>query len=318
MVISLATVYRFVLKHEKEMDRYGVGALKARITTPAATRGFLENGRTVNGDIPSMTDATQTDRNILSRIKSFTYRCRHLSSREISRSTIGSISNSGRSNSRAVLYRTLAYTAAYFLSFLASYVLYVMWIVNRRSWLPFELKVFREIFFPLQGLYNFLIFLYPRVLHAKRSRGVGGTSISWWGALVKAFWSKGGCDRRSSMLRQRSNGHFGGSGRTGPRAFSRRRSSHGTHSRNQAQYLQGAMSLPQKGEEKDLEEEKCEVQQISLDDSQDSDDDHIFGMPLYERNAPSNHVQDPREDALFVMCGAQEEEDKEEGAKEEG
>jgi len=46
---------------------------------------------------------------------------------------------------------------------------------------------FAAIFMPLQGLYNWLIFMYPKVIAEKHR----STNVSWWRASCRAFWSKG-------------------------------------------------------------------------------------------------------------------------------
>ncbi len=45
-----------------------------------------------------------------------------------------------------------------------------------------------NVFNPLQGLFNFLIYIHPKVMNAKNK---GGNGITWSQAFAKAFWSTG-------------------------------------------------------------------------------------------------------------------------------
>jgi len=54
--------------------------------------------------------------------------------------------------------------------------------------------VLARIFFPLQGFFNFLVFIYPKVMHEKTSRR--NNAISWYRAFLKAVQSRGARVRR--------------------------------------------------------------------------------------------------------------------------
>lgn len=51
------------------------------------------------------------------------------------------------------------------------------------------LSVLARIFFPLQGFFNFLVFIYPKVMHEKTSQR--NNAISWYRTFLKAVQSRG-------------------------------------------------------------------------------------------------------------------------------
>ena len=67
--------------------------------------------------------------------------------------------------------------------------------------LPFHYLV--RLFLPLQGLFNLIIYMWPKVISAKSKKRGGGKTVSWCEAINEAFWSRGN-DGRTKGLRQRS------------------------------------------------------------------------------------------------------------------
>ena len=53
---------------------------------------------------------------------------------------------------------------------------------------------------PLQGLFNFVIYMHPMVVHSKRQQ----PGTSWWQAINYAFWSRGE-DNRRGLVRHSSS-----------------------------------------------------------------------------------------------------------------
>ena len=85
-----------------------------------------------------------------------------------------------------ILNRALAYTLAFFLTFLFPI------IISTRTLIGYEsgpaLSILARMLFPLQGFFNFLVFIHPKVLHAKRR---SRENITWFGAFKKAIQSRG-------------------------------------------------------------------------------------------------------------------------------
>jgi hypothetical protein len=91
--------------------------------------------------------------------------------------------NRTNSNSRAILHKAVAYSLAYLLAWgwaIVSLILTVAGVeISSVMW------YFMAIFMPLQGFYNLLIFVHPRVVKIKTS---GGSSLSWHRAFVRVLW----------------------------------------------------------------------------------------------------------------------------------
>ena len=62
---------------------------------------------------------------------------------------------------------------------------------------------------PLQGLFNFLVFMSPKVRSAKRSRR-GEENLTWRQAFIKAYMSRG--ERRRRTVRNTTSRNTRGSG----------------------------------------------------------------------------------------------------------
>jgi hypothetical protein len=91
--------------------------------------------------------------------------------------------NRTNSNSRAILHKAVAYSLAYLLAWgwaIVSLILTVAGVeISSVMW------YFMAIFMPLQGFYNLLIFVHPRVVKIKTS---GGSSLSSHRAFVRVLW----------------------------------------------------------------------------------------------------------------------------------
>ncbi|KAL7475146.1 hypothetical protein ACHAW6_001072 [Cyclotella cf. meneghiniana] len=91
--------------------------------------------------------------------------------------------------SRIVLHRAMAYTSFFFLTWTAI-VIYIGVDSAGASWpsasWPIVLSYVSNIFNPLQGVFNFIIFVYPKVGAAKSRGGVGTT---WIKAFASVLWS---------------------------------------------------------------------------------------------------------------------------------
>ena len=97
-----------------------------------------------------------------------------------------------RSNSRLFLYKGVAYSRSWLLSWgLWAIITSLVRATDKGEALPaisFPLISLMHATLPLQGLFNLTIYMHPKILAARRSKR---EKISWWKSFVKAFWSKG-------------------------------------------------------------------------------------------------------------------------------
>lgn len=158
--ISLGIIYRSVLQQERKMSRYGAST-------------FNHQNQNSNNDAGD-SQASSSLSSRLPRLSMFT-RLRGQSSSE-----------THERKSRTVMYRAVGYSIAYLLTW-SFIIVRVSLNLAGIEW-PIALWYLTCIFNPLQGLYNLLIFLHPKVLSAKRSRS---DNLTWYQAFSKAFWSRG-------------------------------------------------------------------------------------------------------------------------------
>ena len=164
--ISLGMIFSFVHKQEKRTRRYGAGAVNNSTQHTANSAAGGENSTSNKISINSIVSFMKT---------SF--------GKKSSRSN----SNQEYTMSRAVFHRALAYSAAYFLTWgwaILSVILKLAGVWNPRA--PIVYDYFGNIFNPLQGFFNLLIFMHPNVMRAKRSPG---DDISWCRAFAQVFRS---------------------------------------------------------------------------------------------------------------------------------
>ena len=161
----------------KEYAKYGVGALRLQARS--------------GGNNDDSGASSVNDKGVLNKIKSACTCTRMIHC--LRREENVSRSNAVKSQKQSILNMALGYSLA--------------WIF---VWMPFLLVLFRESFpaaivvsslGPLQGLYNLLVFMSPKMRNAKRSKK---DNLTWCQAFVKAWLSRG--DRRArGVLRPQSN-----------------------------------------------------------------------------------------------------------------
>jgi len=175
--VTLGRMHRHVSRQERRMGRYGEGAFNPN--TPQEN-----NNATADSSVDESNGITRMMRMIVSCVTST---CRRLSP----------CSNSNRNNSTShvVMIRARAYTIAYFMTWGWLFVQIALEIAGSdvaygkdgKDWTTPTPAIFVyliTIFIPLQGLWNLLIFMYPKVMKAKRARG---GNLSWCEAIIEAF-----------------------------------------------------------------------------------------------------------------------------------
>jgi len=150
IAISLGIIYRGVRQQEKKMARYGERALMQGPQRTATAANDSNEG---------------TPNTFLSKI--------------LRRKT----KSIKQSNSRVVLQRAFAYTCSFFLTWSWFFIGLIIGVAG--SEFPITLSYLRQIFTPLQGSWNLLIFIYPKVIAAKAKGG----DVTWWQAFVSVISS---------------------------------------------------------------------------------------------------------------------------------
>eukprot|EP00956_Cyclotella_meneghiniana_P018752 scaffold31518_cov56-Cyclotella_meneghiniana.AAC.8 len=97
--------------------------------------------------------------------------------------------NRDRTYSRAVLNKAIAYSLSYFLTWGWGIGATIMGLVTSgvETTLPLPYSYLLIIFNQLEGLFNLLIFIHPKVIATKKSHGAD--NLSWPRAFVTTFWS---------------------------------------------------------------------------------------------------------------------------------
>jgi len=157
IIVFMALVYRSVLQKENTMNQYGKASLLLLLEKKDAEKN--------SGAVGWLRRLTSSR---LGKKK------RHL-------------------QSRAVFYKGLWYSGAFFLSFSMSMIITCAYYYFGFM-MPFWTFVIRDAFMPLQGFYNLLIYFLPRVKATKRRKREPRT---WLQATIKAFWSRGAVPKGS-------------------------------------------------------------------------------------------------------------------------
>ncbi len=92
-------------------------------------------------------------------------------------------SNVSRKQTRAIVNRAFAYSLSFFCTYLFPIIISIRTLIGLESG-P-VLSILARIFFPLQGFFNFVVFMFPKVVHEKNASRTGG--ISWYLAFLYAI-----------------------------------------------------------------------------------------------------------------------------------
>jgi len=193
MVVTMTSMYRSVTKIEKQMQNYGVGALRLR-TAPAAPPS----------DAPQ--DARRREGFALKMKKLGNYMLCQTTRRRGS-SLQKTKSNKMKSQKRAVLNMAFGYAAAY-LIVTSSYFVAILSIIILKS-VTDTVNLLVLSLAPLQGFFNFIVFMAPKVRTARMTatRGERGNQdqqhTKWLQAFCKAYVSRG--PPRKTLVRSDSN-----------------------------------------------------------------------------------------------------------------
>ena len=136
------------------------------------------------------------------RLRSSSLATSRTSDRSSTRSSRRLRSSTVTSQKRAILRRATGYVAAWALSWIPL----LIWSLS--DILPVTMFYIYAFLFPLQGVFNFIVFMHPKIRSAKkgprRRRGSRASNedvdeVSWGRAFVKAYLSRG--ERKRTRLR---------------------------------------------------------------------------------------------------------------------
>ncbi len=189
VLLSLAIIYRIVVAQEKKIQRYSFSSSRAE----SEHSSFLLRARRRFSSLVSLSNRSMTrgDSDNVDTVSSLT------ENRNVR------LSRGGRKRSCDVMARAMAYSIGYLLTWSGGIVIEVYKIQGKEP--PTIFVYLAAIFMPLQGLYNWLIFMYPRVIAEKhRITNDHDADVNWREAFLAAFWSNGKKDDRPNQGKEKS------------------------------------------------------------------------------------------------------------------
>ena len=177
IITTVLLMYRSVLNIERKMQKYGVGALRLRTARTNVEVGDNEQNQSTN-DRGGIVNAIKRKLCLLSFCK-----------RARSNNT-NPKSNSVKSQKRAILFMASAYATAWAMAWVPLIFLAIFRFSNFA-------RIVSTIMPPLQGLYNFVVYMSPKVRFAKNSKRL---NLNWSQAFWKAWMSKGERPRNQKSL----------------------------------------------------------------------------------------------------------------------
>ena len=188
IVGSMFVMHRTVRKTEQAGLKYGKSTLRL-MKNQTPTKNSINTG-TFDDSKPTRSHKSDQNSDI------------NRNTRTARRTSFSSLNNRERkkskrksSRSRAVLNKAFAYSMAWAATYTMSIVLYSM--EQTQTNITFPVIVPYTATQPMQGILNFLIFIYPRVKSAKSSKK---DNLTWPQALKKALTSRGRKRPRNSSL----------------------------------------------------------------------------------------------------------------------
>jgi len=179
IIVTMGIMFRAVLEQEKTQKKYGAAVLRTNLSHVMNddTTDRLESG--LEGSYSGRRSVKQ----ILTKATAMKRRV-----------SIASSNNNNRWMSRIILNRALAYSFGFIFTYTLPMIISINTLLNKET--GFLLSMLARVLFPLQGFFNFLIFIYPKILHAKRSN----KNLSWFGAFLHALSSKNNNRRNNNNM----------------------------------------------------------------------------------------------------------------------
>ena len=169
---TMGIMYYTARQNEKKMKGYGIHTLRLNTATT-----------TVSSNMNDKTESSNENISSFQKLRMFF----RLSSSASSASSQSSRPRKLNKQSKAVLQKALAYSLAYLATFICAFIISIINLADEDGEASFGLTLMSRILFPLQGLFNFFVFIFPRIQSAKR----GNANLSWSRAFVYALKSRG-------------------------------------------------------------------------------------------------------------------------------
>ncbi len=177
IIISLILLYRAVKKQEKRIAKYSF--VGAKVAPPSGISLWMNQIKMSLSRESSSGANNSANQHYHTRTTPGTMR-----------------SNNMQSQSRAVMHRAILYSLAWFLSWGMAIVVFFI------PTLPLPLWYINSIFLPVPGFFNLCIYVYPKVICARKARR-GEKKLSWCQAISKVIWSRGKETNRKRNRRRR-------------------------------------------------------------------------------------------------------------------
>ena len=172
--VTMSLMYRAVYKIEKKMKNYGASVLRLRASASRQQSDETGNASSFKSTI------SRTSLRMMSIVN---MRSSNKELRSSATSTRRS-NNPGRCRKRTVLYTAMSYSLSWVFIFIPAMLNYAF-VDNKIVGLACVLLT------PLQGLFNLLVYMMPKVRSAKKNSRSAAT-LTWREAIRKAWLSKGG------------------------------------------------------------------------------------------------------------------------------
>ena len=193
IVVTMLLMYRSVSKIEERMRNYGVSMLRLNAQSVRVVGNRGENAERTN----TRTRGANDQHRVMRRVKRL-FMCVCVIPRCLRRDDQPPISRSNRATSqkRAILHMAAGYAFAWALVWIPFMIVFFL----QES---YATEMLHSCLTPLQGLFNFLVFMSPKVRNAKRPRR--GENLTWCQAFIKAYMSRGERRRTGGILSSRNN-----------------------------------------------------------------------------------------------------------------
>jgi len=203
---TMLLMYRSVSKIEQRMQNYGVNTL--RLDRPEGNSN--NNSVLATETNSSHSDTDNNEETTMSKIKKLFTRMIPTFSRSSSRSN-----SRMTSSKRAIFQMAIGYVLAWGLIYIPGAILIALLKTSAPQETLYQLaSIALAVLTPLQGFYNFLVFMSPKVRAIKGSRAGRSENLTWIQAFIIAYNSRGD-------TRRRSGGGSGGNSSSSPRKYHR-------------------------------------------------------------------------------------------------
>ena len=198
IIVTMSLMYRAVRMQEKKRRRFGAHAyalsIKRRSMRMSSKLNITET--TSDSSVRKSRYPLKVNASI-AELKSKLFKCAPCQDQ--------SQRNRAGWQRRAILNRAASYSLAFLITYLFPVIISIRTLNGSES--GHVLSILARVFFPLQGFFNFTVFIFPKVIHMKKPTR-NEESVTWRQAFVKAVQSRGKRQRIAS-IKLKASGNFG-------------------------------------------------------------------------------------------------------------